>query len=88
VPETSTVPPLVSRSLPLVGHAPHFLRDQLWLLERGYQEHAEVFRLRLRPHPGRPPRPRADSRVQGPAVPLPDPVQAPKPATCVHGRSA
>jgi sterol 14alpha-demethylase len=49
VPETSTAPPLISGSLPLVGHAPHFLRDQLQLLERGYQEHGEVFRLRLRP---------------------------------------
>lgn len=49
MPETSTVPPLVSGSLPLVGHGPHFLRDQLRLLERGYQEHGEVFRLRLRP---------------------------------------
>jgi sterol 14-demethylase len=49
VPQTSTVPPLVSGSLPLVGHAPRFLRDQLQLLERGYAEHGEVFRLRLRP---------------------------------------
>ena len=41
------LPPLVSGALPLLGHAPHFLRDQLLLLERGYAEHGEVFRLRL-----------------------------------------
>lgn len=43
------VPPMVSGALPVVGHAPRFLRDQLQLLQRGYQEHGEVFRLRLRP---------------------------------------
>jgi sterol 14-demethylase len=53
VTQTPTVPPLVSGSLPLLGHAPHFLRDTLQLLERGYREHGEVFRLRLRPG-GRP----------------------------------
>ena len=42
-----TMPPLVSGALPLVGHAPQFLRDQLRLIERGYQEHGEIFRLRL-----------------------------------------
>ena len=42
-----TLPPLVSGGLPIVGHAAHFLSDQLRLLERGYQEHGEVFRLRL-----------------------------------------
>ena len=47
------LPPLVSGALPLVGHAPQFLRDQLRLLERGYREHGEIFRLRLRPG-GRP----------------------------------
>jgi sterol 14-demethylase len=31
----------------LVGHASQFLRDQLRLLERGYREHGEIFRLRL-----------------------------------------
>jgi sterol 14alpha-demethylase len=43
------LPPMVSGALPVVGHAPRFLRDQLQLLERGYAEHGEVFRLRLRP---------------------------------------
>jgi sterol 14alpha-demethylase len=42
-----TLPPLVSGALPLVGHATQFLRDQLQLLERGYREHGEIFRLRL-----------------------------------------
>jgi sterol 14-demethylase len=45
------LPPLVSGSLPVVGHAPQFLRDELRLLERGYREHGEVFRLRLGPRP-------------------------------------
>jgi hypothetical protein len=40
-----TLPPLVSGALPLVGHATQFLRDQLQLLERGYREHGEIFRL-------------------------------------------
>jgi hypothetical protein len=34
----------------------------------------------------RPARPRADSRVQGPAVPLPDPVSAQKPPVTQLGR--
>src|SRR5580693_7393582 len=46
---TRQLPPMVSGALPLVGHAPQFLRDQLQLLERGYAEHGEIFRLHLRP---------------------------------------
>jgi sterol 14-demethylase len=45
------LPPLVSGGLPLVGHAPQFLRDELRLLERGYREHGDIFRLRLGPRP-------------------------------------
>lgn len=41
------LPPLASGALPVVGHALAFLRDQRRLLERGYAEHGEVFRLRL-----------------------------------------
>lgn len=41
------IPPQVSGALPFLGHAPQFLRDQRRLLERGYAEHGEVFRLRL-----------------------------------------
>jgi sterol 14-demethylase len=48
-PRKRRLPPLVSGALPLAGHAPQFLRDQLRLLERGYREHGEIFRLRLRP---------------------------------------
>jgi sterol 14alpha-demethylase len=44
---SATLPPLVSGALPLVGHAAQFLRDQLRLLERGYAEHGDIFRLRL-----------------------------------------
>ena len=44
---SGTLPPLVSGALPVVGHATQFLRDQLQLLERGYREHGEIFRLRL-----------------------------------------
>jgi len=46
-PGSGTLPPLVSGALPLVGHAAQFLRDQLRLLERGYAEHGDIFRLRL-----------------------------------------
>ena len=46
-PGPGTLPPLVSGALPLVGHAAQFLRDQLRLLERGYAEHGDIFRLRL-----------------------------------------
>lgn len=42
-----TLPPPVSGGLPLLGHAVQFLRDQSRVLERGYAEHGEVFRLRL-----------------------------------------
>jgi len=41
----------VSGALPVVGHAPEFLRDQLGLLQRGYAEHGEIFRLRLGTRP-------------------------------------
>jgi sterol 14-demethylase len=46
-PGPGPLPPLVSGALPLVGHAIQFLRDQLRLLERGYAEHGDIFRLRL-----------------------------------------
>jgi sterol 14-demethylase len=46
-----TLPPLVSGARPLVGHAVGFLCDQRRLLERGYREHGEIFRLRLRRRP-------------------------------------
>jgi len=41
------LPPLVSGARPLVGHGAQFLSNQLRLLERGYAEHGEIFRLRL-----------------------------------------
>ena len=41
------MPPLVSGARPLVGHALAFLAGPRELLERGYAEHGEVFRLRL-----------------------------------------
>jgi len=40
-------PPFVSRSLPLLGHAPEFIRDRSALIRRGYQERGEVFGLKL-----------------------------------------
>ena len=45
--ETLALPPTVSGSAPVVGHALQFLRDPIPLLERGYQEHGAVFSLRL-----------------------------------------
>ena len=44
---TSVLPPTVSGSIPVIGHAVQFLRDPIPLLERGYQEHGSVFSLRL-----------------------------------------
>jgi sterol 14alpha-demethylase len=41
------LPPLASGALPVIGHALEFLRDYGRLLERGYAEHGEIFRLRL-----------------------------------------
>jgi sterol 14alpha-demethylase len=41
------LPPMVSGALPVIGHALGFLRDHRRLLERGYAEHGEIFRLRL-----------------------------------------
>ncbi len=42
-----SLPPTVSGSTPVIGHALQFLRDPIPLLERGYQEHGSVFSLRL-----------------------------------------
>ena len=41
------LPPLASGARPVIGHALEFLRDHRRLLERGYAEHGEIFRLRL-----------------------------------------
>ena len=46
-PSPGILPPLVSGARPLVGHGAQFLSNQLRLLERGYAEHGEIFRLRL-----------------------------------------
>ncbi len=48
---TPSLPPTVSGSTPVIGHAFQFLRDPIPLLERGYQEHGSVFSLRLGPKP-------------------------------------
>ncbi|GGY08984.1 lanosterol 14-alpha demethylase [Streptomyces minutiscleroticus] len=39
--------PLVSGALPLVGHLPAFMSDTVSVLERGYAEHGQLFRLEL-----------------------------------------
>jgi sterol 14alpha-demethylase len=44
-------PPLVSGGLPLLGHAPAFLREPLRVLEQGRDEHGSVFSLRLAGRP-------------------------------------
>ena len=44
---TLSLPPTVSGSAPVIGHAVEFLRDPIPLLERGYQEHGSAFSLRL-----------------------------------------
>ena len=42
-----SLPPTVSGSTPVIGHAVQFLRDPIPLLERGYQEHGPMFSLRF-----------------------------------------
>ena len=44
------LPPLVSGALPWVGHVPQFMRDRDALLRRGFEQHGEVFCVRL-PNP-------------------------------------
>ena len=45
--DPAKLPPLASGALPVIGHALEFLRDHRRLLERGYAEHGEIFRLHL-----------------------------------------
>jgi sterol 14-demethylase len=44
-------PPLASGGLPLLGHAPAFVRDPIGVLERGRAEHGPIFSLRLAGRP-------------------------------------
>ncbi|MFI0237750.1 cytochrome P450 [Streptomyces sp. NPDC016845] len=46
-PSPAAAVPLVSGALPLVGHLPAFMRDTVNVLERGYAEHGQLFRLNL-----------------------------------------
>jgi sterol 14alpha-demethylase len=48
----SPLPPTVSGSGPLLGHAREFLRSPETVLRRGYDEHGKIFRLRLPGPPG------------------------------------
>lgn len=46
---TSTVPPMVSGGLPVVGHAVEMLQDRESLFKRGYAEHGDLFTIKLGP---------------------------------------
>ncbi|MGI9240793.1 MAG: cytochrome P450, partial [Verrucomicrobiales bacterium] len=49
MPHPAPLPPTVSGGLPVIGHAIEFLRDRPGLLLRGYEEHGNVFALKLGP---------------------------------------
>lgn len=44
---TSKQPPMVSGGIPVLGHAVEFQKDRLGLVQRGFQEHGNVFSLKL-----------------------------------------
>lgn len=44
-----TTPPLASRAYPLIGHIVEMIRDRESLFKRGYQEHGDVFSIKLGP---------------------------------------
>jgi sterol 14-demethylase len=44
---TTTVPPLVSGGLPVIGHVLEMMRDRESLFKRGYAEHGKVFTIKL-----------------------------------------
>jgi sterol 14-demethylase len=44
---TKPTPPLVSKALPILGHAAEFQRDRSGLIRRGFIEHGSVFALKL-----------------------------------------
>lgn len=44
---SQSTPPLVSGSLPGLGHALEFRRDRTALMRRGFEEHGEIFSIKL-----------------------------------------
>ncbi len=46
---SSTLPPLVSGGLPVIGHTIEMIRNRDQLFKRGYAEHGDVFALKLGP---------------------------------------
>ncbi len=47
----SSVPPMVSGGLPVLGHVVEMLRDREALFKRGYAEHGDLFAIQLGPQP-------------------------------------
>ncbi len=45
----ASLPPVVSGSLPVVGHALEMIRNRNGLFKRGYQEHGDLFSVKLGP---------------------------------------
>jgi sterol 14alpha-demethylase len=46
---SSTLPPMVSGGLPVLGHLVEMLRDRDTLFKRGYAEHGDLFSIKLGP---------------------------------------
>lgn len=44
-----TTPPIISGGLPVLGHALEMMRDRASLFKRGYDEHGDIFTLKLGP---------------------------------------
>ena len=48
---TQTTPPMVSGGLPVIGHALEMLQDRDALFKRGFEEHGDLFAMKLGPQP-------------------------------------
>lgn len=48
---TTAVPPVVSGGLPVVGHVFEMMRNREGLFKRGYEEHGDLFMMKLGPQP-------------------------------------
>ena len=48
---TQSTPPMVSGGLPLVGHALEMIQDRNGLFKRGFEEHGDLFAMKLGPQP-------------------------------------
>lgn len=49
--QSPSMPPMLSGGWPFMGHIPEFYRDQAGLFRRGYEQHGEVFAIKLMSQP-------------------------------------